>query len=65
VGIRNTRSPQGVKEQSSPILRAIEKGVWPFLLHVQDGRWYLNKAKRRTRAEELNQQANQLGEAKW
>jgi hypothetical protein len=50
-----------VKEQSSPILRAIEKGVWPFLLHVQDGRWYLNKAKKRSQAEDLNQ----LGEAKW
>jgi hypothetical protein len=53
--------PKAVKEQSSPILRAIEKGVWPFLLHVQDGRWYLNKAKRRTRADEVKD----LGEARW
>lgn len=54
-----------MKEQSSPILRAIEKGVWPFLLHVQDGRWYLNKAKRRTRAEEAEAKVKELGEAKW
>jgi hypothetical protein len=61
MALRKTRHPQGVKEQSSAVLQAIEKGRWPFLWHVQDGRWYLNKAKRRSRADEVKD----LGEAKW
>ena len=57
--------PQAVKEQSSAVLRAVKKGCWPFLWHIQDGRWYLNKAKRRTRADEVEAKVNQLGEATW
>jgi hypothetical protein len=53
--------PEAVKEQSSAVLRAVAKGLWPFLRHCEDGRWYLNKAKRRSRAAEVKD----LGEAKW
>lgn len=54
-----------MKEQSSPVLRAVKKGCWPFLWHIQDGRWYLNKAKRRSLADEVEAKVNQLGEATW
>ena len=57
--------PQAVQEQSSAVLRAVKKGCWPFRWHVQDGRWYVNKAKRRSRADEVKAKANQLGEATW
>jgi hypothetical protein len=40
---------------------AVKKGCWPFFWHVQDGRWYVNKAKQRSRADEVKH----LGEAKW
>jgi hypothetical protein len=53
--------PQAVQEQSSAVLRAVKKGCWPFRWHVQDGRWYVNKAKKRSQADEVKH----LGEAKW
>lgn len=34
---------------------------WPFLYFNEDGRWYVNRAKRRSKAAE----ATDLGEAKW
>ncbi len=56
---------QAVKEQSSAVLQAIKKGCWPFLWHIQDGRWYVNKAKRRSRADEAEAKVKELGEATW
>ena len=54
-----------MKEQSSAVLRAVKKGCWPFLWHIQDGRWYVNKAKRRSRADEAEAKVKELGEATW
>lgn len=34
---------------------------WPFLLERRDNRWYLNRARRRSRADA----AADVGEAKW
>jgi hypothetical protein len=34
---------------------------WPFLYFSEDNRWYVNRAKRRSKAAE----AADLGEAKW
>lgn len=34
---------------------------WPFFLSREDGRWYVNRAKRRSKADE----AQDLGDAKW
>jgi hypothetical protein len=57
--------PQAVQEQSSAVLRAVKKGCWPFLWHIQGGRWYVNKAKRRSRADEAEAKVKELGEATW
>ena len=32
---------------------------WPFLFHIEDGRWYVNRSKRRSQY----QQAQDVGEA--
>lgn len=41
--------------------RARHRPHWPFLYFNEDGRWYFNRAKRRSKAD----MANDLGEAKW
>ena len=52
---RKANAPQGVKP-------ALKKGLWPFMLvRLADNRWYLNKAKKHSRADE----AKDIGEATW
>lgn len=41
--------------------RTRKRPGWPFLYFNEDGRWYCNRAKRRSNAD----MAGDLGEAKW
>ena len=50
------------KTEAPPAPRPAPRPGWPFMhVRLADNRWYLNKAKKRSRADE----AKDIGEAKW
>ena len=62
VGEAEAASSAEVHKHSSPANAVVyRRANWPFLYTCEDGRWYLNRAKRRSRADE----AQDLGDAKW
>lgn len=55
--------PQEGMCEPSPIhnARSVRRLWWPFYYFQEDGRWYVNRAKKRSRAD----QAADIGEAQW